>query len=386
MSAGLARLLGVNDKELARLIAKFEHLSGYNSEDVRLLANVRAQAAAKIASLGMDGLDTTAHELFHALQARLEDDNRHLVRALGLKAGDQAQTASRLVAAISQLERRPVLALKPAVIKDVLRHSPPRRLMRQLNYRSLESMLKRETPALLMSAAILAESGVWHRDAAKAFARLRRGDFEYRRVDFINLDRRWRLAGTASVTTAPLTGTVVAWPGQSSHLNSLKQAVMMIEAAELAETDSFYLETNQFRPDFGRLVVRLVLDHAYDPLELAGSRLFNWANLRQALDQTAGSARAMASISPALDWWVDAAKLLHGHDRPVSMHLADHAKAEADIDEHSNAHGQSALKSELLRRYMEHTGVKHYLHNQFDDKFMAMEPAIELEPQPVSKM
>lgn len=358
------------------MVAKLESLSGYNGEDVRLLASAKQAVAAKIASLGLDGYDTTSHELFHALQVKLDKDSQHLAQALGFKSSEQVDSQTqRLINFISYASRDEVLALKPAVIKDILRHSPPKRLMKRLHYRSLESMLKHESASQLFTGARALESGLWHRDAAKALALVGRADFETRQVEFLAMPAaRWGQSASETVVISSITGSVAIWTGEA-YRQSLLNAILAVEAAELLEADSYYLKANQFRPDFGRLVAKLGLEGQREALNLAGSSIFNWGNLKHAIDKAAGPLKSLAAISPALAWWADGGHLLHGHSQAVSLHLADNVKSGQGFDSRSLEHARNCLKSELLAGYAQHTGVKQYLHDQIDETFITMEPA-----------
>jgi hypothetical protein len=382
MSAALARLLGADQKELSKLITKFETMAGHTSEDVRLLSEIRLRTAEKIGALGLDATDTTSQELFYALQAKVDLDGAHLARAIGHAAADSPETcAQRLVDFISHVDRQPVLGLKAHITKNILRHSPPRKTLRQTHYRSLESMLKHEPAAVVFGAAMELESSLWRRDVAKALARLTAADFETRQVQFMAVNPEYGPAKQAAVRMAPLVGAVLVWPSERlARSRSLLLSASMLEAAEVLAVDSYYLRMNQFRPDFGKLAAGLCLT---GKREAIGSSVIDWGNLKSLLEQPIKPSLLLAKLHPALSWWADSGHLIHQQDIPVSLHLADHMAGPAFVNHQLN-HAKHELATELLARYGRLAPIKDYLRNQFDDTFIAMEPELVLEPAVVN--
>jgi hypothetical protein len=377
MSAALARLLDADKKVATKVIARLEHLSGYRSEDVRLLADSKMQLSRKISQLGLDPADTTSRELFHGLQAKLERDSEHLARAVGHKQSDSPEIcADRLANLMNQHTRSEVLALKPAAIKDILRSVPAKRLQRHLRYRSLESMLKREASAELLAEALLIEGSSWHAAIRRELAHLSASDFERRRVSYIVMSPdRWGSLDEP-VTIASLSGLVMIWPSQQLRISrSLLLVALLYEASKSLEVDSYYLRMNQFRGDFGKLAAKLAVDGTYEQLSIFDSQIFNWGNLKHLFE---GSSE-LPSIHPALKFWAGDEHLIHSQNEPISMHLADHVK-QHDFSAHSPVFARHGLKSELLARYAQHDGVKDYLQTFFDDTFIAMEPELATEP------
>jgi hypothetical protein len=72
MSKKLAELLDEPEVVVESVIKKLEHISGWESTDVRLLAEINNKVLAKHLELGLDPKDTTGPELYHALLAKLK--------------------------------------------------------------------------------------------------------------------------------------------------------------------------------------------------------------------------------------------------------------------------------------------------------------------------
>ncbi|MDB5160758.1 MAG: Sugar kinase, ribokinase family [Candidatus Saccharibacteria bacterium] len=390
MPAHLASLVGESEKSLTKIISKFEELSGFNGEDIRLVTDIKADTRRKIESLGLDPHDTTGQELHHALRAKLQADSQHLARALNFKDSDDVDSRINKLTDFARQSagEAPVLALKATAAKELLRKNPPKKLMKHLNYRSLESLLKREDMSQVFAAAPAIEAGVWSKSLAKAAAKLKPADFETREIKFLSMNsKRWALATDDGrpVTDVPLMGAVACWPAEVfARQESVYSALLLLQAAEALETDSFYLKTNQFSPDFGKMVANLFANGEQQPLLIEGQPFFSWSHLRCMFEDYEQPLTKLANAHPVLSWWKDSAYLAFLDDEPVSLNLGDNLRSSLSGSSYKNRHTGSfthRVRGELLNRYTKYQTVKNYILNQFDDTFIAIEPvpAYELD-------
>ena len=193
MSKVIASMLGQPEHIVKRTISKLEEKNGYPSHDVRLIAENHQKIRAKLAELGLDPGDTTAEELYHALLIKFEadyvkfDENHKL----------PVNTANARMELAVQLVRKHVQlanhwSLKSSSAKNLLRQNPPKRLMKHLNYRSLDSMLKREDVLEIFLAAAYFEPGGWQKDHRKLISQLDSTAYEMRPVRLSLIDSsRW---------------------------------------------------------------------------------------------------------------------------------------------------------------------------------------------------
>lgn len=382
----LAKLVGETDKSIARLIEKLEGLSGYNSEDVRLLAEIKNQTAEKIASLGLDPADTTGEELYHALQAKLRNDAAQLAYDLDFNSRDGVgANAAKLVAYVSSLNgSHKILALRQSSLKTLLRQNPPKRLMKRMSFRSVESMLKRGNIDEIIAAADQIETNLWHKGMSRSITKLSASDYEVRPIRFIALSsNNWSEQAARPVTTVPLTATVAVWPSQIfAKKEALYLSLTMLQASEILETDNFYLSQHQFKADFGRAASELFL-RDLQQFDLDEHKLFDWTHLRKLVDDYDHPLAKLAKLHPALAWWQDAHYLALIDDEPVSINLGDNLKSllsGVDYKNRHRSHLAHRLKAELLARYGRHQTVRDYIASKFDDTFIETnEPAFEFE-------
>lgn len=188
MNKRLSSLLGVPEKALAKAIGQLEAKNGYPSHDVRHLAETIQKTRKKIAELGLDPDDTTAQELYHALLAKFEKDSLKFEKSLAPEDRSfekKAETAIRLTQENVELPQRWVL--KSSAAKEILKLHPPRKLMKQTGYRSIESMFKREGIASVFLNANLIESGSWQKELGKKVSRKDSTAFEMRTISLIRL-------------------------------------------------------------------------------------------------------------------------------------------------------------------------------------------------------
>lgn len=302
MSKVWASMLGKSEAEAERLISKLEAKAGYDSVDVRLLAEHKQQLRAKIAALHLDPDDTTSEELYNALLAKFQNDEAALDKALGVsgvsasKKLDAALTLSRHVADTAE-----VWALKAPVLRALLKKNAPKKTMKILGYRSVDSMLKRVDPGEILYVAGKAESASWHKVWDKSLAKL---------------------------------------PSSSCELREPKIIIAKSDLAEkeivVAEKTSGTLLVNAdlINENHGSLSITLALLHSLEKISVRGQL------------------KSLARVNPALRWWSDTEHLLSIHeDKVVSLNIKDVAAAQAG--EASIEHGAGVLWNKLVDAYKE---------------------------------
>ena len=375
MASTLAKLLGEAEESLEKTIDKFESLSGYNSEDVRLLADMEHQTRQKIASLGLDPTDTTGEELYQALMAKLNQDLDRIANAQNFqKVTGRDEAAARLIQTAEICADRPsVLAIKALAVKKILKTNPPKKLMKHLHYRSLDSLLKRQNLPLVLAVAPALESDSWHKSVARSMAKLSASDFETRQVQFVALSaKQWSdIASPAQpITYEPFSATVVVWPSKKIiGKTNLAAVLQLLQAVEILEVDSFYLERYRFAPAFGKIAADVYASDLHKPA-IADHSMFGWHDMWRLSTHHQTAIDKVVRVHPALLWWKGAEHLVHSATEPVSLNLADNLRclqAKLNYGQQALQHASDSLKTELLKRYSAHDSVSGYLGSQFSD-------------------
>jgi hypothetical protein len=188
MSKHISNILSQPERLVRQTLDRLEDKNGYPSHDARHLAENIQQVRLKIAGLGLDPDDTTAQELYHALLVRFEKDSLAFDIENGfhsLEFEQKAAKAAEIIKNNTDLPQRWVL--KPTAAKNLLRQHPPKKLMKQLSYRSMESMLKRENIGQLYIQANLTESAAWKKELARLVSKQDTTVFEIRSIAVTSL-------------------------------------------------------------------------------------------------------------------------------------------------------------------------------------------------------
>jgi len=376
-------------------LQRLEAANGHPNTDIRFTTEVRQAVQAKLRGLGLDPRDTTAEELYHVLQERIRADDARLTKRLRTLAATHVSAEADVVAGmVHALEELPdskrSFALKPSALKLLIKQQPPKKAMKQLGYRSLDSFLKHESPVLIMAAAWLSESISWRQRFIEQYDSLRASDFEDRKIALLQPESsRWqRLAGSIvaqqrhNLLAFKELGAMVFLPlpadtPPGSTTASLAMALHGLNEIRAAGT---FLKLCQVRPDFGRYVRDIALNepqlHARQldrpvPWQLIqrhyaeqpgqGSEAFE-PHLRlediawHPIEQT------LAAIEPSFKFWQGSAHLglLH-RGQVVSMNLLDSALNfcnQLSFENRAAHYFRHSLWDELLLRYLHHDAVE----------------------------
>lgn len=291
MTRFLSEALGAIEPFFSKTILQLEHAAGRPSADIRLTTDIMQQTRLKIAQLGLDPADTTGPEFYGALQARLANDESIARQALGLKSGaapdDVVASAAQFMA--RQKSSNNCFALKPSVAKRLLRKRPPKNAMKRLGYRSADSLLKHESPAAVLAAALIAEPNSWRRAFYEQYSRLAPGDFEPRKIAIIHPStERWRqLAHDYAAKSRhnllgfPELGAIVLLPiGQEVRGLAIVTVLLLAEELNRIRSHSSYLKLQQVKSDFGKIVQKSSTSEPRTSARLAGQPV-SWRTIQR---------------------------------------------------------------------------------------------------------
>jgi hypothetical protein len=393
MTRVLSELLGAPEPMFHRSLDKLERASGHTSTDIRLTAELTQATTAKLKMLGLDPKDTTGEELYHALSERLKADDKRLLNALQQQYGTSGDgTVSHVAEALRSVPiTRSVYALKNTVIKRLLKKATPKQVMKQLAYRSFDSMLKHEQPAAIVAAGWLLESHSWQKQMLEQYRKLKSSDFEIRSLHIICPDtKRWEsLTGKLveqkrhTVVGVKELGSVVLLPLPAKQPPAATTVTMLLalHAINDIRAASTFLKLCQVKREFGKLVESVVVDEPTLNAEVL-DRPIPWQIIQryyarfshrfreeifephvQQDDLTWHSIeRIMSQIEPSLEFWhnTTALSLLHDH-QPVSLNIIDVALNYCNQLPYKNRivdYFQHSLWHELLIRYLKHDAVE----------------------------
>ncbi len=204
MSKTLRQLLGAKEPVYSLRIGALEAATGRHKIDLSFLSDIMSSARVAITELGLDPNDTTAVELWSALQTRAKRDDEELKKSV---RGDQVKLIDKIQRKHPGTE---IPVASHAALKKLLSKSPPKKVMAALGYRSAESMLKRAPLEQLLLGAFMLESISWHRSFASAIKKLTTSDITMSRPKAVLIDKRLlaksRYKHLVSVQVAGLVG------------------------------------------------------------------------------------------------------------------------------------------------------------------------------------
>lgn len=381
---------------------QLESANGHPNTDIRFTTEVRRETQNKLRELGLDPHDTTAEELYHVLQERIKADDARLNRVLRTRAATHISAEAEVVAGmIHTLEDLPdskrSFALKPSVLKALLKRQPPKKAMKQLGYRSLDSFLKHESPMLILAAAWLTESESWQKRLLDQYKGLKASDFEDRKITLLQPNSlNWRqLAQTVvahqhhNLLAFKELGALVFLPLPADAPAGTTTASLALALHELNEIRAAgtFLKLCQVRPDFGQ-VVKTVADNIPSLQARTLDQQVPWHLIQRHYAEGEGSneaeafephlrlediawhpvEKALAAIEPSFSFWQDTAHLglLH-QGQVVSLNLLDSALNfcnQLPFEKRISHYFQHSLWNELLLRYLHHDTVEQTINEE----------------------
>jgi hypothetical protein len=394
MAKNLAELLDEPEVVVESVINKLEHIIGWQSTDVRLLADINNKVRAKISDLSLDPDDTTGPELYHALLAKLGRDeqkfNMPYVKRSSNDVINSVKQAHKLYS---------VYAIRQSVAKELLRSHPPRRLMKELGYRSVDSMLKRESISLLYNAVVKVEIPRWQNVFFKDLANLTPSDFETREIEIDKLPAKFgNLASNDDVTTiVPLLGAVIVNDCSGS---SMGLAMHIAKSINNLRVTSAHIKLKNVETNFGKNIVDAVKKSPAHPfkinvLPISWKSVFNHYGKRTASEHTEffgphllhedikahNSLSTLAVISPVFNWWQELEYVAKKTEAGiVSFNLMDViANADKEFEHRTLAHMRGSLWHEFIDRYFAHPSVEQHFMQQLEPQAI---PVIDYRPSP----
>lgn len=398
-------------------IKRLEAAHGHPNTDIRFSTQVRRATQEKLRSLGLDPDDTTPEELYHVLQERMKVDDARLtkrLRTLGAThVSAEAEVVSGMVHALRELPgRKQCFALKNSRLRSMLRQMPPKKAMKQLGYRSMDSFLKHESPVSVLAAAHICESASWQQRFLDQYKRLVPGDFESRELQIIYpASKHWReLAAEAvgrqrhNILSFKESGALVLLPLPASTPPGAVTASLGLALSGLNQirAGSTFLKLCQVRPDFGELVRTVAADGpelSLDTLDQPVSWQFIQSYYAKLKDQFQESIfephirledmawkpieQGLAAIDPDFAFWKDSSYLgmLHGRG-PVSFNVIDVALNccnKLSFEQRVSRYFRQSLWHELLLRYLDREAVERSVMSVLRT---SPEPAMELVEEP----
>lgn len=403
MTRLLSELLGAKEPEFRLGIRQLERAGGSPSADIRLSTEVLQAVQISLMELGLDPHDTTGPELYSALMEHAKQDEQ-VVRGLLMAGEDNTDLTIRIQRFFSKLTAsNNTFALKGSVAKRILRKHPPKKAMKQLGYRSIDSMLKHESVAQLYAAAAIAENGSWHKQLLNCYKQLGATDFESREITIVApLNKRWEKIAYSYVSDVKQNilsfkelGAVVLLPLPAKTVEGTALAISLLTLYALNDirVTSTYLKLNQVRPDFGNLLLQATNGEPFTQASLLGERL-PWKLIQRYFANSDGAysselfephvqpedlkwenaEHTLATMHERLEFWAHGAHLaLLDHGKPVSLNFTDAVLNfcnKIPYEKRIVHYFRDHLWYELMLRYLHQDNLEQVVHGQLGEELV----------------
>lgn len=287
MSRVLSDLLGAKEPVFTQLLKDLEREAGMPNVDIRLSDEIESKVRQKTKELGFDPEDIRGEELYIALQDLTAKHDIFLAKAIGLKDPEDVQEVLPKVKLV--VEKLPIpkkcWAIKQSVVRKLLREVPPKKVMKLLHYRSVESMLKRESAAEVLGAARFVESSTWMKNYIKSYKSVQPTDFESRDIEIIQLDpgrygesaRGYIQKKHRNLSHLKEMGVILLLPLPIEKLRGATITLLPLVLYYVNELRfySSYFKYNQVRPDFAHILIDALQSETVDAAKLGGQTI-NW--------------------------------------------------------------------------------------------------------------
>ena len=408
MSRILSELLDAAEPTFTLALRQLEAASGNSSADNRLSSEIASRVRLKTKELGLDSKDTNGQELYYALKHLIGLHDQHLAQALGGRDPDDvADMLPRIKQAIEKSDiPKTCWALKDSVAKKLLQKKPPKNVMKQLRYRSIDSMLKRESMAEIYGALRFAESDSWLIEFIKSYKSLRPGDFESRAIKIVMMPvERWGELAHGfvtkkrhNITHLKELGVILILPLPFESLKGITITVLPLLLHYINEIRlySAFFKLQQVKPHFGATIVDTLIADPGKAAIMAGQEI-HWRIIQRYFGKLEHenhpeifephvqpedlhwrkAEEVLYKIEPSLSFWRDLDYVGALYDkRPVSLNLMDMAVSyvnDLEYGEHAIYHFRESLWNEIFIRYMGQKTLEEQVLKQLDNEMIAPE-------------
>jgi hypothetical protein len=402
MSRFISDILSAERTIFKPMIDRLENAAGEPAIDAYLTSEVIVKSKRKIRELGLDDKDTSPAELYHALIGLFKLHDSFISKRIGLKNNDdeikQLVLIKKTVENINK--NKDVWAIRHNVAKKLIKSMPPKLLMKQLGYRSVDSMLKKESIDDLFAGVKMVEPSQWKEDFLNKYKKLMPSDFEVRKAHIsLPYSKKWQKISEEFVDSYRYNviqitelGSVILLP---MPLKELKSATLTVLAQLLHQVNelrlySSYFKYVQVKPDFGAIVHETLENDPANHANMAGHSI-HWrvihhyfgSDLDKANSDVFGPhlqeddlswepiEESLYKLEPALHFWygTNILGILYGKQL-ISFNLMDVAincLNSLELKDSVSNYLRDSLWHELLGRYLGSQALENQVLLQLDE-------------------
>lgn len=394
MSRLLVQLLRADERQFRSFIERLERACLNPGVDIRLSAEIITKTREKARSLGLDAEDTTAKEMYFALKNKLELDDLKLKEKLKIDDKNIFGNIEKLAKNATKLSKKEItLSVSAVGVKRILIAVPPRKTLRLLKLRSLDSVLKREDPRVLYALALQLEDSSWKSQAHAKIKRLQSKDISWQPAQVLCMPIHWMEKSNSHIShhgfmiSCPDIGVVTLLPVIKKYMpgTTTMSLGLILQAVQRLTIGTMPYRRQGFIQGYQNILPEIA--HNKQPALLAIHGLSpSWRAVHQLLSlgyieddgpdvelilgelTWESTEMKLASLVPDYDFWVDTHYLgVKTENEPVSLHLLDVAREVvigSDYESRLAKHLEGSIWNELQIRYLKQDAMSKALSQQ----------------------
>ncbi len=288
MSQHLGELLGQNHPKFKQSIMALERRSGHPNNDIRLSSQIIQSTYQKIRELELDPRDTTAKEIYYALNHKLKRDEVNIINNIRTLAATRVNAEANFLDGLLELIKlldikTSCLSVRPSVLKRIFKQLPPKKAMKALNYRSIDSMLKHEPMPLILMAINIFESEVYLNNFYFKYKKLDNTSFESRSLTVITkTNSKWTTILNDVKESTDLTlvscyelASIIILPVDDNPKpgSVITMLINLISEIEVILAVSSYLKIHQVSGQLGKKLYQITCNEPYSEINLLNEQI-----------------------------------------------------------------------------------------------------------------
>ena len=409
MAKILRDLLDAEEPIFSLSLQQLERASGHGGVDARLIGEIAEKFHDRVVKLGLDKQDTTDKELYSALLARIADDNVRVTKLIGGSDPDDVRAMVPLIVeAVENMKiNRSCWVLKRSVAKRLLKTMPPKKLMKHLGYRSVDSMLKHENIDEIYTALRFSEGGEWLNEYNELFKAVKPSDFETRDISivimdhdkYVDLAEHFVEKKLHNITHTKEMGVIVVVPMRAERMKgiTLKSLPLIFHYLNEIRLYSAFFKLKQVEKNFGETVVETLIADPGNAVQMAGQYV-HWRVIQRYFGKMKDESHPEAfqphvhpedlhwrhaeemlvKLDPEMKFWhdMDYVGKMCADDQPITYNLMDVSLAYSNSEPYENRyvyHFRESLWNEIFMRYMGQKNLEDSILKQLDNDMIAPE-------------
>lgn len=409
MAKILRDLLDAEEPIFSLSLQQLERASGKQGTDARLIGEIREKIRRGLDALHLDAQDTTDREHYTALLARISADNDRVTRLIGGTDPDDVRMMIPLiVSAVEKMKlNRSCWVLKRSVAKRLLKSMPPKKLMKHLGYRSVDSMLKHENIDEVYTALRFSEGGDWLNAYNELFKTIKPSDFETRDIaivvmdheKYVDLAEHFVEKKLHNITHTKEMGVIVVVPMHATRMKgiTLKTLPLIFHYINEIRLYSSFFKLKQVNKNFGETVVETLIADTGDAAQMAGQYV-HWRVIQRYFGKMKDerhpeafqphvhpedlhwrrATELLVQLDPEMKFWhdMDYVGQMCDDGQPITYNMMDVSLAYSNNESYKTRyfyHFRESLWNEIFMRYMGHKNLEDQILNQLDNDTIAPE-------------